>query len=79
MKFLPFIVSHLRHNWIRTSSTVLAMAVCIFLFATLQTLVYAVSGQVKSPGAFRLIIRNNVSLASACPSPMRRKSRLSKV
>jgi len=67
MKFLPFIVSHVRHNWIRTSSTVLAMAVCIFLFATLQTLVYAVSGQVKSPGAFRLIIRNNVSLAFRMP------------
>ena len=31
MKFLPFVLKHLRRNWIRTTSTVLAMAVCIFL------------------------------------------------
>ena len=67
MKFLPFIARHLRHNWIRTSSTVLAMAVCIFLFATLQTLISAVGGNVKSPGAFRLITRHNVSLAFKMP------------
>ena len=67
MKFLPFIARHLRHNWIRTLSTVLAMAVCIFLFATLETLIYAVSGNVKSPGASRLITRHNVSLAFGLP------------
>ena len=68
MKYLPFIASHLRHNWIRTVSTVLAMAICIFLFATLQTLVAAVSGNVKGPRAFRLITRHNVSLAFTMPN-----------
>ena len=30
MKFLPFVLKHLRRNWVRTVSTVVAMAICIF-------------------------------------------------
>jgi putative ABC transport system permease protein len=67
MRFSGFIFQHLRHNWIRTLSTVLAMAVCIFLFATLQTLIRAATGNVSSPGASRLITRHNVSLAFQLP------------
>ena len=37
MKYAPLVLKHLRKNWIRTLSTVLAMAVCIFLICTLQT------------------------------------------
>ena len=37
MKFLPYLLKHLRRNWFRTTLTVLAMSVCIFLFCTLQT------------------------------------------
>ena len=54
MKFVPFILKHLKRNWIRTTSTVLAMAVCIFLFCTLQTLIAAVTWNLKSSGASRL-------------------------
>ena len=43
MKFAPLVLKHLRKNWIRTLSTVLAMSVCIFLFCTLQTVVEAVN------------------------------------
>ncbi len=43
MKYAPLILKHLRKNWIRTLSTVLAMAVCIFLICTLQTVVDAVN------------------------------------
>ena len=43
MKFLPYLLKHLRRNWIRTASTVMAMAVCIFLFCTLQTILAAVT------------------------------------
>lgn len=67
MRFLPFILKHLRHNWIRSGSTILAMAVCIFLFATLQTLISVVGGSTKSSGAARLITRHNVSLAFRMP------------
>ena len=37
MKFLPYLLKHLRRNWFRTTLTVLAMALCIFLFCTLQS------------------------------------------
>ena len=43
MKYAPLVLKHLRKNWIRTLSTVLAMAVCIFLICTLQTVVDAVN------------------------------------
>ena len=59
MKFAPLVLKHLRKNWIRTLSTVLAMSVCIFLFCVLQTVIAAVnfglhSGQHRRPGHARL-------------------------
>lgn len=39
MKWIPLILKHLRQNWIRTASTAATIAVCIFLFCTLQTFV----------------------------------------
>ena len=41
MKFLPYLLKHLRRNWFRTTLTVLAMALCIFLFCTLQSVLAA--------------------------------------
>jgi len=68
MKFVPFILKHLKRNWIRTTSTVLAMAVCIFLFCTLQTLIAAVTWNLKSSGASRLNTRHSVSLVFNMPN-----------
>jgi hypothetical protein len=67
MKFLPFVLKHLRRNWIRTLSTVLAMAVCIFLFCTLQTILASINGMLESSSATRLISRNAVSLVFNLP------------
>ena len=67
MKFLPFIWKHLRKNWIRTGSTGAAIAVCIFLFCTLQTFVASLNGFL-SPGTTRLITRHNVSLVFRMPN-----------
>ena len=67
MKWMPFILRHLRRNWIRSASTVLAIAVCIFLFSTLQTFVAALQGSVNQ-GATRLITRNNVSRFVSLPN-----------
>jgi putative ABC transport system permease protein len=67
MRFLPYIAKHLRHTWIRTGSTVVAMSVCIFLFCTLETLVMAMSWNLKSASASRLITRHSVSLAFNLP------------
>jgi putative ABC transport system permease protein len=67
MKFLPFILKHLRRNWIRTTSTVLAMGLCIFLFCTLQSVLAAVDSLLDSTSANRLITRHSVSLVFSLP------------
>lgn len=67
MKFLPYVLKHLRHNWIRTASTVVAMSVCIFLFCTLQTIIAAVNWGLQSANASRLVTRHAVSLVYTLP------------
>jgi putative ABC transport system permease protein len=67
VKYLPFILKHLRRNWVRTGSTVLAMAVCIFLFCTLRSVLAAVDGLLESTSASRLITRHAVSLVFDLP------------
>src|SRR5262245_25485754 len=67
MKYLPFIFKHLRRNWIRTLSTVLAMALCIFLFCTLQSVLAAVNSLLEGSQSTRLVTRNSVSLVFNLP------------
>jgi putative ABC transport system permease protein len=67
MKFVPFVLKHLRRNWVRTLSTVLAMAVCIFLICTLQTVLASINALLESSSASRLISRNAVSLVFDLP------------
>jgi putative ABC transport system permease protein len=67
MKYLPFVFKHLRRNWVRTLSTVLAMAMCIFLFCTLQTVLAEVNAQLASSSATRLVTRHAVSLVFPVP------------
>ena len=73
MRFLPYVFKHLRHNWIRTASTVAAMSLCIFLFCTLETFVAAISWNLKSAGAARLITRHSVSLIFPLPRAYKHK------
>lgn len=67
MKWVPFILKHLRRSPIRTASTALAIAVCIFLFCTLQTFVASLHGSL-SQSTTRLITRNSVSRFVSLPS-----------
>jgi putative ABC transport system permease protein len=67
MKFLPYIFKHLRRNWVRTLSTVLALALCVFLICTLQTFLRAVTWNLKSANASRLVTRHAVSLVFNLP------------
>jgi len=60
MKWIPLVYQRLWQNWIRSTSTAAAIAVCIFLFCTLQTFVASLRGSVHH-GATRLITRNSVS------------------
>jgi putative ABC transport system permease protein len=67
MKFLPFVVKHLRRNWIRTTSTVLAMAVCIFMFCTMRSVLAQIDSMLESASASRLVTRHAVSLVFSLP------------
>jgi putative ABC transport system permease protein len=67
MKFLPFVLKHLRRNWIRTASTVVAMAICIFLFCTLQSVLAEINALLQSSNASRLVTRHAVSLVFSLP------------
>jgi putative ABC transport system permease protein len=67
MKFLPYILKHLRKNWIRTLSTIVAMALCIFLISVLQTALKAFYGGLENASTERLITRHRISLAENLP------------
>ncbi|HVP50232.1 MAG TPA: FtsX-like permease family protein, partial [Candidatus Bathyarchaeia archaeon] len=73
MKFVVLIFKHLRKNWIRTLSTVVAMSVCIFLFCTLQTVLAAIDFGLHSGNSKRLITRHYVSLAYTLPLNYKQK------
>ena len=73
MKYLPYVFKHLRRNWLRTASTVLAIAVCIFLFCTLQTILAAVQWGLKSANASRLVTRHAVSVVFSMPLSYKRQ------
>ncbi len=67
MKFLPYILKHLRRNWIRTGSTILGMALCIFLFCTLRTVLRAMDDARTLGNVTRLVTRHAVSLVYNLP------------
>jgi hypothetical protein len=67
MKFLPYLLKHLRRNWFRTALTVLAMALCIFLFCTLQTVLAEINALLEGTSARRLVTRHAVSLVFNLP------------
>jgi putative ABC transport system permease protein len=67
MKYFPFILKHLRRNWIRTTSTVVAMSVCIFLICTLQSVLREIDTMLASSAANRLMTRHAVSIVFNLP------------
>lgn len=66
MKFVSFVLEHLKRNWIRSASTAIAIALCIFLFCTLQTFVASLKG-FRAQGKTRLITHNGVSRIGRLP------------
>jgi len=73
MKFAPLLLKHLRKNWIRTLSTVLALSVCILLFCTLHTVVEAVEFGLHAGNTQRLVTRHYVSLVFNLPLNYKQK------
>ena len=58
MKFFPFVLKHLLRNWVRSASTVVAMALCVFLFCTLQSAVSRFNRVVDTRSPKRLVTHN---------------------
>jgi putative ABC transport system permease protein len=67
MKYLPYVLKHLRRNWVRTASTVAGMAVCIFLICTLQTILAAIRSSTEAADPGRIVTRHGVSLIFNMP------------
>src|SRR5512138_3527502 len=67
MKFLPYLLKHLRRSWFRTTLTVLAMALCIFLFCTLQSVLAQINALLEGTSAKRLVTRHSVSIVFDLP------------
>lgn len=67
MKFLPYVLKHLRKNWLRTSSTIAALALSIFLICTLQTFIRAINSGLESANSTRIVTRHAVSLVFNIP------------
>ncbi|MFN8059802.1 MAG: FtsX-like permease family protein [Vicinamibacterales bacterium] len=67
MRYLPYILKHLRKNWIRTTSTILGIAVCIYLICVLKTLLAGIDYALEAASANRLVVRHAVSMASNLP------------
>jgi putative ABC transport system permease protein len=67
MRFLPYVVKHLRRSWVRTLSTVVGMALCVFLICTLQTVLAAIRASTEAADPSRLVTRHGVSLIFNMP------------
>ena len=75
MKFLPYVLKHLRRSWLRTLSTMMGMALCIFLICVLQTVLDAMSRSIDATRPDRLATRHAVSLVFNMPMAYRARVR----
>jgi putative ABC transport system permease protein len=71
MRFVPYVLKHLRRNWVRTLSTVFGMSLCLFLICTLQTVLAAMDESIRSASPIRLATRHAVSLVFNMPMAYR--------
>jgi putative ABC transport system permease protein len=74
MKFLRLIIKNVGRNKRRTVLTVLSVAVSVFLLATMQAVIAALSGISQlTGGEYRVIVRRNTSIADSMPEAYRQK------
>jgi putative ABC transport system permease protein len=73
VKFLPYVLKHLRRSWLRTLSTMMGMALCIFLICVLQTVLDAMSRSIDATRPDRLATRHAVSLVFPLPHAYRQR------
>ena len=67
MKYLPYVLNHLKRNWIRTASTLAGLVLCIFLICVLQTVLDAIRQTSADADPSRIITRHAVSVNFRLP------------
>ena len=67
MKYLPYVLNHLKRNWIRTASTLAGLTLCIFLICVLQTVLDAIRTTTQDADPSRIITRHAVSVNFRLP------------
>jgi putative ABC transport system permease protein len=74
MKYLRLLFKNLLRNKRRTFLTMSSIAVSLFLIATLQTLLHALTNPPETPdSALRLVVRHRISLFNTLPAAYRQK------
>ena len=77
MKYLPLVLANLRRHRLRTVLTTFSVALALFLFASLRTVVTTLNAGSQVSSASRLIVQN--STAFVIPLPMSYANRLKAV
>ena len=77
MKFLPLVLANLRRHRLRTILTMCSVALALFLFASLRTVVTTLNAGSQVSSASRMITQN--STAFVIPLPMSYAQRLKSV
>jgi putative ABC transport system permease protein len=73
MGFAPLIFGHLRRNWLRALSTVIAMSLCIFIFCVMQATTRAVNAGLQTASSSRLITQNAIGWIFTLPVTYKQK------
>lgn len=77
MKFLRYVVAHLARSKRRTFLTVSSIALALFLFCTLRTVMTSFDAAIRASDDTRLVVRHAASLVF--PLPLAYKDRLAQV
>lgn len=77
MRFLPLVLANLRRHTLRTVLTTLSVALALFLFASLRTVVTTLTAGSEVSSASRMIVQN--ATAFVIPLPMSYAQRLRSV
>jgi putative ABC transport system permease protein len=77
MKFLPLVLANLKRHKLRTVLTTLSVALALFLFASLRSVVTTLTAGSEVSSASRMIVQN--STAFVIPLPMSYATRLASV
>ena len=67
MKFLPLVLANLKRHKLRTVLTIASVAVALFLFASLRTVVTSLSAGAEVSSASRMVVQNSTSFINPLP------------